>query len=261
MKKYGFLAVLCCLLLMPVAGQANIVDLTTDGSSGAIGTGLFFQSEQAPSGTGVIDSFVRISTNNPVEQGYNTSARPLLYDENTSPTFTRDLLLSSVPTKTIGGVVYREFLLDINQQNAAPLLSLDKLQIYSTAAALTSPLPPVGTDGLLTPIYSFSYLTSALQTVPPTTNPESYIKLNYALESGSGQADMFAYIPNSLFTGAYVTLYSEFGAAGGSTFVNNDGFEEWAVQRTAAQVPIPAGLYLLGSGLLGLVGIRRRFWK
>src|SRR5262245_57271593 len=56
------------------------VDLTTRGSFGSINGADFLQFDPKPTGTGVINSFVRLQTSNAkasVEQGYNTSARPL----------------------------------------------------------------------------------------------------------------------------------------------------------------------------------------
>jgi hypothetical protein len=70
------------------------LDLTSAGSSGYIGGAYFKQVDPQPTGTGVIDSFVRLSTNQDIEQGYNTDARPLEFDENNSPQFTRALPLS-----------------------------------------------------------------------------------------------------------------------------------------------------------------------
>src|SRR4029077_18801416 len=63
-------------------------------------------------GSGNIDSFVRVQASG-TEQGYNTSFRPLQFNETTSATFTHDLALSAVPVVLINGVTYREFLLDI----------------------------------------------------------------------------------------------------------------------------------------------------
>ncbi len=69
------------------------LDLTTAGSSGYIDLAYFVQIDPQTTGTGVIESFVRLSTNQAVSQGYNTDARPLELDENNSPQFTRSLLL------------------------------------------------------------------------------------------------------------------------------------------------------------------------
>src|SRR4051812_9726612 len=105
------------------------LDLTTRGSSGWIGDAQFVQTDAQPTGTGNINSFVRVQANG-VEQGYNTSARPLQYNENSSPQFTRSLKLSEVPQVTINGKVSLEFLLDVNQTAANPMLSLDDLRVY-----------------------------------------------------------------------------------------------------------------------------------
>src|SRR4051794_20442218 len=65
------------------------IDLTTAGAHGSVGGVIFQQGDVQPSGSGVIDSFVRIHAlgGGGQEQGYNTSARPLQFNENSSPTF------------------------------------------------------------------------------------------------------------------------------------------------------------------------------
>jgi len=78
------------------ANAETVLDLTDGGltDSGTINGALFEVNQVQPTGSGVIHSFVRMSTNQNVEQGYNTDARPLQYDENSSPTFTRKLPLA-----------------------------------------------------------------------------------------------------------------------------------------------------------------------
>src|SRR5262252_9181811 len=71
---------------------ATLVDLTFRGAEGTANGAIFDQSDAHPTGSGVIQSFVRIQGTG-VEQGYNTDARPLQLDENKSPTFTRSLSL------------------------------------------------------------------------------------------------------------------------------------------------------------------------
>src|SRR2546422_6518846 len=123
--------------LVPVPVQADMIcDLTTVGSSCTINGANFKESDPQPTGSGVIQSFVRISgTPLTIEQGYNTDFRPVQFQENTTLTFTHSLLLSSVPIVTVPGcVMCREFGLDINQLNATQisLESLDKLQIFQS---------------------------------------------------------------------------------------------------------------------------------
>src|SRR5439155_22629699 len=92
------------------ANAENVLNLTTAGSSGSRNGGLFETNTVQPTGSGVIHSFVRISTNNTVEQGYNTDGRPLQYDENSSGTFTHALPLSDLKVVTKAGVNYYGFL-------------------------------------------------------------------------------------------------------------------------------------------------------
>jgi hypothetical protein len=236
--------IVAALLLLPVSGQAGEFDLTTAGTTALVGGAWFYDLAAAPTGTGNIDSFVRISSNAGTEQGYNTSGRPVPFDENTSPTFTRDLQLSAVPIVNIGGTNYREFLLDINQTSNDPLLSLDEVRVYQAA---TGGINSNTFAGLGTAIYDMD-----------AGGADNWVKLNYNLNSGSGSGDMLLYVPTSLFgAGQFVYLYSEFGEHN----ANNDGFEEWAVRTASTTVPEPGMLLLLGVGLVGVTAVRRRIKK
>src|SRR5262245_54137957 len=113
--------------------SATVLDLTVSGSEATAGDAIVRQTDAQPTGTGYIRSFVRVQGAAPGgggEQGYNTEARPLQFDENKSPQFTRSLTLGQVPVVTVGGVEYREFLLDINQKSSSPLLSLDEVRVF-----------------------------------------------------------------------------------------------------------------------------------
>ena len=83
-------------------GGTTYFDLTTDtGDRAEINDALFFQNKpDDSSGTGLIQAIVRVQDpggGDGTEDGYNTSFRPLSYEENTSPQFTTSLLLSEVP--------------------------------------------------------------------------------------------------------------------------------------------------------------------
>jgi hypothetical protein len=108
--------------------SATVLDLTSHGAEVTNGSFIARQIDAQPTGTGYIDSFVRIqgaASGGGAEQGYNTTARPLQFDENKSPQFTRSLALGQVPVVMVDGVAYREFLLDINKKSSSPLLSVD----------------------------------------------------------------------------------------------------------------------------------------
>jgi hypothetical protein len=200
------------------------VDLTSAGASGSLNGALFLQSNTQPTGTGVIDSFVRLQAHGAgaqVEQGYNTDARPLQFDEKNSPNFTRSLLLSDIPTVNIGGIVYRQFLLDINQKSSQPFLSLDQLRLF------------VGGSGDLTGYDTTTGQLAGLSAVwDLDSGGDHWVKLDARLTHGSGSGDMLFYVPDSVFAGAaansFVYLYSRFG----DNFVSDGGFEEWAVTQS-----------------------------
>jgi hypothetical protein len=192
------------------------LDLTARGSSGEINGALFNQTDAQPTGTGYIRSFVRLQTNAATEQGYNTDARPLQFDENKSPQFTRSLKVGDVPLVSVDGVLYREFLLDVNQKSSAPLLSLDELRVY------------VGPSGSPTN-YSGGKLDGLDAVYDLDANGDRWVKLNYRLNHGSGSGDMTFLVRADLLGtdgGQYVTAYSAFGQNHGA----NAGFEEWAVK-------------------------------
>jgi uncharacterized repeat protein (TIGR01451 family) len=201
---------------------------------------------------------VRIE-NNPTEQGYNTSSRPLQFDENNSPNFTRSFQLSAVAKVALNGTPYYEFVLDINQGNAGgdALLSLDQLRLYVSPTNIDTASnnfangynPATGTLGGLSPSYDMN----------PGLTTTNFVELNGALKSGSGTPDMTLFVPVSALgtnPNSWIYLYSHFG---GHTFTSdqgntggaaNGGFEEWA--NTTVETPgitTNAGpTVVLGSG-------------
>ena len=208
-------------------------------------------------GTGAFQTFLRIGSNDLTVDGYNTDARPIEtgFESKVSP-HTRALPRDAVPIVNISGTdCYYEFLLDINQIGAehdpsdpAWNLSLDRLQI----ALSDDPAESVYATIFESPIYDMD------------GDGDARVILNSKLTTGSGQADLAAYIPvpKVLPAGDYIYLYSMFGQDGDYSrgdFFNNDGFEEWAIQTSypLPVIPAPGAALLAGLGA-GFVGWLRK---
>ena len=248
--------------------SATTIDLTTGGSgngTGALG-GNFLASwvDEKSTGSGTIDPFLRLQ-NGGNEQGYNTSIGTPLDDK--SGAFTRPLTLSEIPIVNLGGVDYRQFLLDINEGRGGDdeLLSLNQIQIFqsnddqshsSLSAATLASQAVIGFAAPANEIFRMNNANGSLE-----------IRLNYALNSGSGAGDMFFYVPDADFDPAFsnVILYSQFGVPSGFAS-STAGFEEWSVFKpqvdptpfSAQAVPEPASLLLLGTGLCLIARRARR---
>ncbi len=232
-RKLAAAAFVC--LLFAASAHAAVVDLTFEGASGTINGAIFMQFNEIPTGTGNIDSFLRIQGTG-VQQGYNTDGT-LEFDTKLGA-FTHSIQISDMPIAYIGETGYREFFLDINQDGQR-ILSLDNIQI-----ALHDTGDLTGYASIFaSPIYDLD------------TGGDNWIKLDDLVNTGSGHGDMLALIPDSLFTGPesqYIYLYAKFG----ENSVADDGFEEWAFANPPL-IPEPATVLLLGLGALALLRRRR----
>ena len=245
--------------------SATTIDLTTGGSgsgTGALG-GNFLASWVDQTSISAVDPFLRLQ-NGGNEQGYNTSIGTPLDDKPGA--FTRPLTLSEIPIVNLGGVDYRQFLLDINEDRGADdeLLSLNQIQIFqssgdqSYASLSAATVASQAVIGFAAPANEIFRMNNA--------NGNLEIRLNSSLNTGNGSGDMFLYVPDADFNPAFsnIILYSQFGMPSGFAS-SSAGFEEWSVVKpqvgttaaAEAPVPEPASLLLLGTGL-GLIARRAR---
>lgn len=251
----SFSAILAFLLVFvgPVA-FADSIDLYTQPPAGpgynvtAVDGTVWEIINQAPSGTGLFDPFVRIQ-NSPTEIGMNTDAASGAYNDLNGNQYTHALQFSQLGTVLKNGVESYSFTLDINEPGSDKrFLSLDTFQIFKGSTNLAT------TTAGLTSVY-----------LSPST-----VLMDYTIgSSGQAIADIQVFIPKSnfgSFSGSdYLYLYTALGNStfGGKSWKSEDGPEEWAALLGGTpppSVPEPATMLLLGSGMLGVVPfVRRKF--
>jgi hypothetical protein len=231
------------VLAKPEQANATTLDLSAVGSSGGpINGALFARTNIYGQGAGNFDPFLRIQGDNNQqrnpngnETGYNTDGSPVWADTTSGGSWTHSILLSQVPQVTINSILYREFLLNANENSHFFLNTID---IYLEGSANLTGDPsgfPSGTDNR------------------KYTLGSNNIKLDNT--TGSGLADLFIYIPDANFTGSnnYVYFVSQLSNTGG-------GAELFGVRGgvTDPTVPEPATLSLLGLGLVGVLIRKKR---
>ena len=273
------LAVLLVAASQWVAAVTTI-NLTASGNTATVNGALFITPSQVTSGTGLIDSFLRIQ-NSPTEQGYNSSDRSAKgktqFDEDTNVLVNHDLTILQLATNKVNfqGIEYYEFVLDTAEPVSTSLLSLDRLEFFegpsttNTATCVGGSFgyvtgTPSGTLCGLSAVYSLDggpdgtgWTKSTGTAGTPTFDTDYSITLNAANFSGSGQLDLLVLVPTALFGNVpanKVYLYSRFGDLNPTA----GSFEEWARKTTVTFVPIPGTAALVGLGLLGLLLSRRR---
>jgi hypothetical protein len=247
--------------VMLVAASAALafppIDLTTSGATYTSTDGtIWTQLVNQPTGTGTYQPFVRFQ-NTGTEAGMNTDGDAHSSYADVAGTWTHSVLLSDLATVNVGGTNYYSFSVDINEpNNSNSFLSLDELRIYtaptSAGGALLDEAAVTGAGGTL------RYNLDA------TVDQDVY--MDYTLAAGSGHDDVQVLIPTSYFAGAsssdYLYFYNLMGATTGmeADFQSQAGFEEWhALQGGGTEnLPEPSTVMLLGTGLLGILAVRRR---
>jgi hypothetical protein len=173
-------------------------------------------------GTGYFNSFLRLQKSGG-ERGYNSNLDKVLYDELKS--FTDAELLSVVPFVEYEDRWYREFQLDINEND--DYLVLNRLQVWVTEHENL-----IGTEFDSNGVHYFT----EDQTVKVYDTGDNVIMLSY--RGGSGNREYKVLVPAEDFPEmTYVVLYTEMGfpddripSEFGDGYASNDGFEEWGVK-------------------------------
>ena len=180
------------------------------------------------SGTGIFTPFVRLQ-GSPSERGYDTNGATQF--ETKVGTWTHAIKVSFIPIVPCGAFSCWELFNDINETNSAKHISLNTVEVYYT------------TDPLLTG-YPFTDGTGVQQAKVQYAFSGS-IHIN-DVNQGSGRGDLRYLIPldgpngtisiptgcnqGNTTCGTYFVLYSQWGAAAGTTYASDGGFEEWKVK-------------------------------
>lgn len=253
MIKRNFTAALIAAGMLTIASlaQATVVDLINNDQgtvTNQYGTAIFQFTQPQPTGTGVIDPFLRVQANG-TEQGYNTSGGTPFDDK--AGIWTHDIKFSDLQSTAVlvNGITYYKILVDLNEPNGTKsTISLENLQFYTSATGskTTTDLSQLGT----------------LRYSLDTSTSNNSVSFDAARNNGSGSGDAFIYIPASAFAGTnpndFVYMYVNFGSADETTA---GGFEEFALVRNLTPVPEMSSLFPI-VGLLVAVGsthvLRRR---
>jgi len=233
-------------------GQDEVYDLSYQ--SGDINTfyesatfdGTFWEvfRPTSSSGTGVFKPFLRVQGNG-TEIGYNTDG-PTEFDTKTGK-WTHSITLADIPFNPDSsdiGYSGRELLIDINENNNNPLLTVNKYQWWLTSDPNLTGYAPTGSG--------INLQWSDIETDPVWVGEIDWdfdenepidraIILDYRVNSGSGWGDYRVILPDHYFQSAlaryndregyptlteetaYMVLYVEHEDSDG-------GFEEWGVR-------------------------------
>ena len=229
------------LIVTSTLANAMVVDLTGNNNKGRINHAEFDWTPEQPTGTGEIQSFLRVQSD-PTEEGYNTSGGTP-FDDKSGP-WTHDIRVSDLEASivTIGEIQYYKLLLDVNEPGGEKsLISMDRLEFYTS---------DVGGQ-TTTDISSLGVLRWSLDGAG-----DSYVLLDAGRNHGSGSGDMYAYIPVANFADAlstdFVYMYVRFGDQVGASSAG--GFEEWSIALSDDPVNISTRLSVLAGDNVAIAG-------
>ena len=221
-----------------VSVVGGVVDLTGTGDEWTATNSLFRQTSVNGFGSGVATDFLTFDVT-----GINTTDKKYVGTLTGTANKNFSLQKSNLMSFNMSGVTYRGFALDVAEPGAASKISLllNTVKIYTAGAG---DLTGAQLDASGTLIFDMDV----------AAGEDVSIKLE---GTGSGSSDMFMFIADSLFNGSanpYIYLYTEVSDHDGGSS------EAWAFLGggTLAPVPIPAAVWLFGSGLVGLFSYSKR---
>jgi hypothetical protein len=210
--------------------------------------GAFITTDATKGGTGVLDPFLTVQANG-TEQGYNQLNNN--FDTKKVGQFTKLIQLQNLVKVTISGIQYYEFNIDVNENNNTPRVSLDSLDVYTSASPNETSTSVDGSGRFNGSLGTQRYTMGANNVLYDDTN------------SGSGVTDIVVFIPVSDFVGAlptdYVYMYQAWGYTTNtlSDQTTDGGFEETfdlAIPEASTFLPLVAMLL----GVVGMDRMRRR---
>ncbi len=191
----------------------------------AIGSGVLYEPSTTGAGTGNYNSFLRLAANGE-QEGFNTDDGGEA--DNKDGIWTHSLLVSGLATVNIGGTLYYEIRLDLNevQSGDKPNITLEDLRIFRS----NDPADGDDFDN------DFAGLTQVFDLGPALNLVDT--------NNGSGTDDYVFYLPVSLFplSGQYLTLYAHFSGS-------DDGFEEFRVKSNEETPQPDIGVLKVTNGI------------
>jgi len=248
----GIAAAVSLIFSNPCA-NATLYDLTTAPLTGVtLPDGSIYQinDPQTSTGTGVINPFLTLQADGS-EQGYNSNAGD--FDTKRNGQYTTDLLVGDLKLAS-NNINYVSFLVDVNQNNNALKISLDRLMIWTSPTPMSS--SAVDANGNFT-----GSLGTLLYNLDSTQNGGSSNSILYQDGmSGSGSGDIRIFIPKTFFDGLaltnYIYMYQQWGTTPG--YETNGGFEETLSLGT---IVIPEATSLIPLGLVLAAGVGLHFLR